>query len=305
MILVALLIIILAVLLFIASKCLKLITNPVHYNEEHTRQYEIEKGFPHAVEAYDNEWSREDFTIDRNGANIHGEIIRNPDSPKDRTKVAIVCHGHTANRFSALKYADMFYRAGFNLIIYDARSFGVSGGGYCTLGQEEALDLSEIFALARKTFSDDCLIALHGESMGAATSLLVLKYEDPDLVIADCPFADSRRLFKEWISSNMSLPWFFVLPFIELLAMLKYSYNIRKTSPIEAVRQSEVPICFMHGDSDKLIDCNHSKKMYEVCRNPLSEIHLFKGADHAQSVILYPKEYEEIFRAFLKKNSAL
>lgn len=295
-------VILIAVLCYIASRCLKLITNPVHYNAEHTREYEKEKGFTKAVEAFDKEWKREDFSFERNKAVIKGEIIRNPNA---ENRVAIVCHGHTANRYSALKYADMFYRAGYNIIIYDARSFGVSSGDYCTLGQEEALDLKEVIALARKTIGKDVKIALHGESMGAATSLLVLQYESPDLVVADCPFCDSRKLFKEWIAANMTIPSFLILPFIELLAKIRYNYDIAKTSPIKAVEGSDVPICFMHGDSDKLINCEHSQMMYERCRNSLSEIHLFKGADHAQSVIMYPEEYEKILRAFLAKCNAL
>lgn len=290
---------------YLTRQCLHLVTNPDSHTYEQQRESEVTDGFLDCIEAYENDWKREEFTLDRKDATIRGEIIRNPNTDEHDIKVAIVCHGHTANRYACLKYANIFYKDGFHVVIYDERHFGKSDASYSTLGQNEALDLAEIIRLVRKTFSDDCRIALHGESMGAAAALLVLQYEKIDLVIADCPFSDTEMLFKEWIVNNLHMPPMILIPFIELYGMIGYHYSVKKTSPIEAVRNTDVPICFMHGDCDKLIHHHHSERMYEVCRNSFSEIHLFEGADHAMSIVSDRERYEALFNAFLKKCGTL
>lgn len=298
-ILIAILIIIFILSSFLAIKCLQLVTNPECSSKAEIREKEIGFGFGDTIASYENEWDREPFTIEADQATLQGEIIRNKNANND--KVAIIAHGHTVNRITSIKYAGLFYKAGFNLIIYDERHFGDSTGDYCTLGEREAKDLALIIRHAREVFGSDCKIVLHGESMGAATSLLVLQYEKPGLVVADCPFSDTRTLFKEWIRNNLHIPWITILPLIEFYGKVLYKYHVKETSPIAAVKQSDVPICFMHGDEDKLIDCHHSEMMYEQCRNGLSELHLFPGAAHARSVVVDPEGYEKILLTFLKK----
>lgn len=289
----------------VADVCLRMVTLPKRLSVPELRATELEHGFGDCVEAYETKWSRETFDIERGGALIRGELIENPADCGARRKIAAICHGHTANRYGALKYADIFYRAGFSVLIYDERYFGESGGAFCTLGQEEAQDLAAIFALVKRRFGDGCLVALHGESMGAATVLLSLRTIRPDMVVADCPFADSILLFQQWIRKNLHLPPALVLPFFERSARRRYNYRVREVSPIEAVRQAEVPICLMHGRADTLIPCTHSEALFGACRHPDSELHLFDGAEHAQSIVSDRSGYEASLLAFLKRCGAL
>ncbi len=290
-----LLLILLLLELYIAFKCLNLVVKPICYTEEQIRTNEINDGFGDAVNAYENDWDRKDFALERDGILISGETIANPDA---KDKVAIILHGHTANRFASLKYAYMFYRKGYHIVIYDERHFGRSTGDFSTLGQEETKDLEMVYEYTKKMFPG-CRIVLHGESMGAATSLFSLKDLSPDAVVADCPFCDTQRLFGEFIRANLHIPPILVLPTVKLLARLKYGYLVKDVMPIESVRGSDVPICFMHGKEDKLINCDHSVQMYHACRNPLSQLNLFDKADHARSVFVDKEKYEEIMYRFL------
>ncbi len=288
-----------AVISFIVFMCLKLITRPIRYSHEEMRKEEIKNGFASSVLKYENEWNREPFELSVNGIKIDGEIIRNPKAVENKT--VIVCHGQKVNRYCSIKYAEMFMDLGYNIVLYDERYFGKSGGEFSTLGQEEAKDLKEVYTYTKKVFGEDCKIGLHGESMGAATSLLSLKYIKPIFVVADCPFSDSYRLYEEFTRKNVHLPPIMILPFVCLIAKHKYGYDIRKTSPIEAVRQSDVPICFMHGTADGLIKHEHSEAMYEACKNKLSQIHLFEGADHARSVFVDTERYKKILNDFVRE----
>ena len=268
-----------------AVLCLRMVAKPKRWSETGMREQEIENGFGDCVEAYEKRWPREDFSIERAGVVIRGEFIDNPSDRGARRKIAVVCHGQTANRYAALKYADIFYRAGFSALIYDERYFGRSDGDFCTLGQEESKDLTEIIAYVRRRFGGDCLIALQGESMGAATALL-------------------EELFRQWVAQRLPIPAGLIMPWFEFLARRRYGYHVRETSPIAAVRLSDVPILFMHGKADTLIPCSHSEELLRACRDGRSELHLFDGADHAQSIVSDRARYEALLLAFLKKCGA-
>lgn len=285
------------VLSAIAEKCLQLVVHPVRYRAEETAETDRANGFGAAIDAYEHTWARRPFTLACDGAVISGEIIENPAA---QNKAVIVCHGHTVNRIAALKYADIFYRAGYSLLIYDERYFGESTGAFCTLGQKESEDLVRLYAFAKETFGEDCAIGLHGESMGAATALLSLRTIRPAFVVADCPFADSEQLFSQWIRGNLHIQPAAVMAMVRGRALRRYGYRIRETSPIAAVRESDVPICFMHGRADPLIPCAHSEALYAACQNAKSELHLFDGAEHAQSIVSDPKGYEGLVLGFLQ-----
>ena len=288
-----------AVISYIVFMCLKLITRPIRYSYEDCRIAEIENGFADAIRKYENDWNREAFELPCNGVRISGEIIRNPKAKEN--KAVIVCHGQKVNRYCSIKYADMFMDMGYNVVLYDERYFGRSTGKISTLGQEEAKDLKEVYAYTKKVFKDDCRIGLHGESMGAATSLLSLQYIKPVFVVADCPFSDSYKLYEEFTIKNVHLPPVLILPWVALIAKHKYGYDIKNTSPIKAVENSDVPVCFMHGTSDGLIRHEHSEAMFKVCKNKKSEIHLYEGADHARSVFVDRERYRKEMEDFVKK----
>jgi len=268
---------------------------------EDCEKQDIKNGFEQGFKDYDTLWDRRPFEIESDDAIIRGEVIHNPDNLGERKKVAIICHGLSAIRYADLKYGKMFYDRGYNLIIFDERYFGESTGKYCTLGWKETGDVAKIIEYARTVFGSDAFIGLHGESMGGATVCNVLSLDEPDFVIADCPFADAELLIKD-------LAWnkaFILGPAAGRVAckvgMKRYGYDYRVVKPVEAVAKSTVPICFMHGKEDTLINCKHSEMMYEKSKNPLSELHVFEGADHAQSVAVSPKGYEQIMMDFVRK----
>jgi len=297
----AALLLILTASTLIASRCLNMILYPEHFDEEDQRKKESDHGFSEDLTAYDTQWDRTPFALRSNGAVLQGEVIRNPRPSEGPQKAAIICHGHTVNRIPCIKYARMFMDLGWNCIIFDERSFGHSTGGYCTLGYKEQWDVCAMMQYARTIFGNDCRIALHGESMGAATVLMLLDKERPDLVVADCPFDDTLEFVKFTLRTSFHLPSFPIIPLSVRMANVKYGYDMKAASPIHSVKQSNVPILFMHGDADTLIPCDCSDRMYHASGNPNSELHLFSGSEHAHSVIDHPVDYDCILKAFVEK----
>lgn len=280
---------------------LKLVVRPIRYQHQESRETDEKNGLTQCFLDYDHLWERHDFTLESDDVKLIGEYIVNPNNTGKRKKVAIICHGHTVNRMCAVKYAKMFYDIGYNIVIYDARYFGASSGDCSTLGQNEEKDLINVIAFSKKLFGEDAFIGLHGESMGGATVLLALKEANVDFVVADCPFASSKELFKAQLKMRFHIPMFPCLNVAHLAGKVMYHYDFYRVNPMEGVEHTAVPICFIHGKADSFILPKHSEDMYKKCKNKNSELHLVDGAEHAMSCAVDTPAYENILKSFVQK----
>lgn len=282
-----------------AKMLLNQAATPVAHTLDEARVYQSEKEHCDFSD-YDNVWKKQDFALDGVHGKIRGEIIFNV-TPSSPAKVVIICHGHTWNRLNSLKYAKIFYDNGYNLVMYDHGYFGESDGTFTSLGDYERYDLNTVIDHAKSVFGSDCMVGLHGESMGAATVLLLLGLRsDVSFVVADCPFSDTMSYYRELCWCNRHLPSFPVVDIANALSIKKFGYDFRKVSPIKAVKDSPVPVCLIHGKQDDFIFPKHSQAIFEQCKNPLSQLHLVESAKHAESYHVDPAAYANIVGSFLK-----
>lgn len=290
--------------LVIAKATLKSATTPVAHTLDEAREWQ-KKYENWDFTDYDQVWKRQPFELDGVQGKLFGEVIYN-DAPKgERPKVAVICHGHTWNRINSLKYANIFYAKGYNLVIYDHAYFGLSEGTHTTVGDKERRDLNTVLDYTRTVFGKQAIVALHGESMGAATVLLELGIRsDVDFVVADCPFSKTMSYYRELCKQITHLPSFPIVDIASVMAKRKYGYNFRNVNPIEGVQASKTPVCFIHGSADTFIAPHHSEDMYKVSANPLSEFHLVENAGHAQSHCTDKTKYVQIVSDFIDKIEA-
>lgn len=283
----------------VAKGTLKAATTPVKHTLEEARKFQTEyEGMDY--DDYDTQWRKQSFEVDGVQGKIRGEIIFN-DAASQQTKVAVLCHGHTWNRINSLKYARIFYAAGYNVVIYDHAYFGLSDGTHTTLGFNESKDLRSVINYVRTVFGNAFLV-LHGESMGAVTVLCELSLRnDINAVIADCAFSNTVKYFRQLCLQATHLPSFPIVDISNCMSKRKYGYDFAVVNPIDDVKNSDVPICFIHGLSDKLIRAEHSEEMYKASRNPLSELHLIPHGGHARSYHVDNAGYAKIVTEFLEK----
>lgn len=276
---------------------LKMACTPVAHTTQEARKVQTEVEGVN-FDDYDFKWRKQDFQLQGQNGVISGEVIFN-DTPCKRSKVVVISHGHTWNRLNSLKYATIFYQLGYSVVMYDQPYFGLSGGSFCTLGYYERHDLSAVIDHVRNLFGKDALLGLHGESMGAVTVLCVLSLrQDVNFVVADCPFSNTVKYYRQLCSSYVHLPSFPVVDFANVLGKIKYGYDFYKVNPLQDVANSNVPICFIHGKQDTFIYPSHSVRLYKVATNSLSQLHLFDGAGHAQSYFVNKQKYAQVVRNF-------
>ena len=239
--------------------------------------------------------NREDYTVKSNdGYDLHAQLIRNS---LLTDKYVIISHGYTDNFMGSVKYAKIYLGLGFNVILYDLRGHGLNEPTYCTYSIRESRDLKEMIKDSRARYPECRVLGIHGESLGAATSIAVLKYKpDIDFVVSDCAFGEITPVMKG-ILGRFHLPGRLV-SVASQFTKLRYGYFYRDMRPEDSLADNEIPILFIHGEADDLIAPSHSEKMKEMTKG-YSEIFTVPGAGHAESVLTAPAEYEKRVEGFL------
>ncbi len=231
---------------------------------------------------------------------LHAQFLKNP---VDTDKYMILTHGFTDNHYGALKYAKMYLDYGFNLVIYDLRGHGANKRTFVTYAIRESRDVMAVVADTRRRYGNIRVLGLHGESLGAASTAMCMKYKPQvNFGVCDCGFADIENVIKGSVES-MHLPGFCYY-LAALGAVIRYHYSFGKMRPIDALSENTVPMLFIHGDADQLIPYQNSERMAAKTAG-YSEVRLIPGATHAESVLKDTTAYREYVEAFLKKIEVL
>lgn len=252
-------------------------------------------------EHYDFSWydglEKTDYTVTSgDGYVLHAQFLKNP---RDTDRFILISHGYTDNRFGALKYAPMYLELGFNVIVYDLRGHGLNEPAVCTYTVRERKDLLAMILDSRTRYPEARLFGLHGESLGAASSIAVLEEKPPvDFVVADCGFCDILPVLKGGLR-GMHLPaW--MADVASVCARIRYGYAYSEMRPIESLAGNRIPILFIHGAEDGFIPPEHSERMKEATAG-YAELHLIGGAGHAESVLTDPAAYKGYVNDFLER----
>lgn len=213
--------------------------------------------------------------------------------------IAILCHGFSHGKYKSLKYAEIFLKLGFRVIIYDHRNHGLSGKAFTSMGYYEKYDLKKIVDWCDQNYPD-CKIVTHGESMGAATALLHLGIDNRVVcTIADCAYSDLKDLLKHQLKAYYHMP-LFLIPIESFITYIRAGFWYGQVSPIRVVSKVDTPILFIHGKRDAYVPTDMSRKMY-ACKRNKKALYLMAGAGHAQCISKNKLAYEKCIEKFLIK----
>jgi len=292
---------ILSLLLILITACgfyfSGIVIHPRTKSRETTLQIECEKGNM-SPEAFEKLPKEEVCINSQYGYELHGYYFPNGNSKK----TVIICHGITYTIFGSVKYMDMFMKRGFNVLIYDHRNHGDSGGSNTTFGYYEKYDLKSCTDWIFEKCGGDCTVGLHGESMGAAIALQNIAI-DPrvSFCIADCPFSDLETLLKYRFKVKYRLPSIPAIQITGLFARLRTGMRFKDISPIRDISKVETPVFLIHGREDMYIPTQMSIDMYNSNKKALRKLYLAPGARHAESVAVDREGYDRQVGEFLNE----
>jgi alpha-beta hydrolase superfamily lysophospholipase len=180
----------------------------------------------------------------------------------------IFCHGHGRNRGHVAGLLQTFHDLRLNVLAFDFRGHGDSQGHTSTFGDREVLDLLAAESYLRQRFPGQPLF-LVGVSLGAAVSLQAL----PTL-------PDVRGVWSEGSFSRLSdvvgsqFTW---LPrglrgsltgLYRYLAWLDCGFWAPRVSPLDSLRDVQVPIYFCHAMQDELVPFREGVALFDGYAGP-------------------------------------
>ncbi|MFP4478390.1 MAG: alpha/beta hydrolase [Candidatus Izemoplasmatales bacterium] len=222
------------------------------------------------------------------------EMIENEESKR----FVVMAHGYTYSHHGTIKYAKMMIELGYNVILYDHRFHGESGGKNTTLGYHEQYDLETVINYVFEKYGNDVYLGTYGESMGSATCLLEQAYDQRvKFVISDAGFKNLKLLIKSRIKTKRLPAWLFY-GVVNFNVWLITKGNFSKVSPIYSIKDSKIPILFVHGKMDDFIPYQHTVDMYDSYLGKKMLYLAEKNAYHARSFYDNRDEYFKMLKDF-------
>lgn len=277
--------------------------------------HDIEKSYTRYVEnnlfdeALYNSASKEDITLKSfDGLNLTSTLIMN-ENPTN--KFIVLVHGVSICYVGSLKYFDIFYKNGFNILIVNQRRHGKSEGKYSTYGFYEKYDVNMWIEYLKSRFGNDIILGLHGESMGAGTVMETIPLNDSiKFVIEDCGYSNFHELigfqithaYKNRLVRKILRP---SLIFANFFMKTKAKFSMKKIVPIDIVASTSLPMMFIHGKEDYFVPWYMAVDLYKAKTKGYKELYLVEGAKHAEALEVNKILYEKKIMTFIEKALSL
>ncbi len=252
---------------------------------------------------------REDFDVRApDGILLHGWIVR-PDHPSGNW--VILFHGVADNRIGVIGQSEFLLRAGYSVVMMDARTHGASEGQLATYGWLERNDTRAIIDALRESELRPCLsvplpgspcrglahIFALGESMGAGIALQSAG-ADPriEAVVAEASFATLREASYDYAGLRRS-------PLLGKTLFAPFSWTllyrgekltglpVAEVSPVKAVATRPFPVLLICDEKDEALPCRHTERIYAAAIGP-KVFWEVPGAFHTAALGFQPVEFQ-------------
>lgn len=213
----------------------------------------------------------------------------------------LLLHGYTGWKEEMYQFACWYHQQGYSVIVPDLRCQGESEGDFIGMGWTDHYDC-ELWIAHILEQAPEAQIVLHGQSMGAATALLMAGSPEVSehirAVVSDSAYTSAYEMFGDKITEWFHLPAALFVDSACVMLRIRGGYDLRDASPLRAVAASGIPTLFIHGDEDRMIDVNMSYELFEAASCE-KELFIVEGAGHAQAQDKAPDEYYGRISEFL------
>jgi uncharacterized protein len=208
------------------------------------------------------------------GTVLHGWYLRAAGTPRG---TVLFFHGNAENISTHLGFVHWLPDAGYNVMLWDYRGFGRSGG-YAHLGAlHEDAQAALAWLVQRSDFDREHLV-LYGQSLGGSvairTAVESAERRHIRAVISESTFSSYRRIAREKLDM-LWLTWPFQWP-------LSFLFGNGYAADKVVERVSPIPLLIVHGDADPVVPFAHGERLYARAREP-KEFWRMEGANHISS----------------------
>lgn len=236
--------------------------------------------------------------VTEDGVEIEGWFV--PAKLKSE-KTIVVLHGWGANRSDVLP-STIFLSSDYNMVYFDFRNHGRSGGNSTSLTCLEVKDfLSVVRYLKSEKREISKIIGVFGFSMGGSVAITGSS-QVPEIkaVIAESPFSSFNRTVIRFAKLFYGIPSVFVPPTL-IATRIRLGFNPEKCSPIYWVdKLSPRPLLLIQGEADQRMPVIEGQSLYDRAGEP-KEIWIVPGADHGTIREDQTEQYQSRISQFFRK----
>ena len=243
------------------------------------------------------------FITHDDGSRMHAWWVQ---AQQPTHRVAVIVHGYKRQALSMLKIGYMFHHElGYNILLPDLAAHGQSDGDAIGMGWHDRLNVLQWADAANNMFRGDSTMTdmvVLGISMGAATVMCASGEPQPPYIkayIEDCGYTNVWDEFASEAKNQFGISEFPLLYTTSALCKLRYGWSFGEASPLKQVAKCKLPMLFIHGDNDSFVPTWMVKPLYQAKPQP-KQLWLTPDAEHDRSYNLYPQQYTDHVRDFLR-----
>jgi len=177
----------------------------------------------------------------------------------------------------------MYSDLGFKVLLIDLRAHGESEGNFTSMGHYEKYDLKKWINFALRSYGANSKILLHGVSMGAAMSMLVMEKkikQHVDFLVLDSGFT----YFSKTLSQSLRHSFFRIgILGVSLFTYLFQRYTLRKIAPLKAMKKIDIPLLIIHGEKDNPVPIKMANELYAASPSKNKNFLVVSNAPHAKA----------------------
>lgn len=214
----------------------------------------------------------------------------------------IIIPGRMESLLYSYYFAEPYRKLGFNVLVIDNRSHGLSDGTVHCLGYKEYRDLINWGRLLHERFHNE-KVFFHGICIGASAALFALTSDDcPDYfagMVSEGMYTTFYDLFKNHMVEGHHLvyPW---SPLVMMYIRLFSHADAVHDGPIYRIDRLDKPILFLHSKEDRFSLPSEGEMVYNKCNSKKKLVWFDKGA-HSRIRINNPEGYDKAIFDFYKE----
>ena len=188
----------------------------------------------------------------------------------------LLCPGANSDKANQLSLVRQLLPAGYNVLVFDFRAHGESGGQLCSFGDLERFDVLGAMRWLRLNHPGACRkVAGLGVSTGGAALLAAAADPSPegqniDVIAVYGSFGDLHRLTTSLVDQFVPLPMSWFVNHLGLrMAGYQVGADLNSFSPAANIKAIwPRPVLVIHGLEDELIPFEQGESLYDSALEP-------------------------------------